>query len=338
MEIKENHFLKPHHTFGIPAYSRFFTEVHSVEELQQALADPLLEKHPYLILGGGSNVLFQNDYPGMVIKVSIMGREVLEVTPETVRLKVNAGEDWDQLVEYCVENNWGGLENLSLIPGNVGTSPMQNIGAYGVELKDCFQELEALEISNGKIRTFNKKECRFGYRDSFFKKEGKGKYIILSVTFNLTANHHKVNTRYGQLEEELKTMGIHKPGITHIRQAVCNVRRSKLPDPALIGNAGSFFKNPVVSFQKFRELNAAYPEMVAYPDGKDIKLAAGWLIEKAGWKGYREGDAGVHYKQALVIVNYGNASGKDLLSLANKIQKSVHEKFGVELEAEVNIV
>ncbi len=338
MVIKENFSLKPFHTFATPAFARYFAEVQSLDKLRELLSDPLLKKHNHLLLGAGSNVLFKNDFPGVVIKLSIMGREVLKSGSGIIRLRVNAGEDWDQLVAYCVENNWGGMENLSLIPGNVGTSPMQNIGAYGVELKDFFDELEALELSTGKIRTFNKKECRFGYRDSFFKKEGKGKYIILSVTFNLTENHHRINTSYGALEAELKSMGVTNPEIGHIRKAVCNIRRSKLPDPALLGNAGSFFKNPVVTEKKFRELKGSFPGMVAYPDTKGMKLAAGWLIENTGWKGYRKGDAGVHQKQALVLVNHGNANGKEITRLAEKIKKSVQEKFGVELETEVNIV
>jgi UDP-N-acetylmuramate dehydrogenase len=242
-------------------------------------------------------------------------------------------------VELCLKNNWGGIENLTLIPGNVGTSPMQNIGAYGVEIKDSFHELKALELKTGEIKTFNREQCRFGYRDSYFKNDGRDKYLILSVCFRLTRKNHDLNTTYGIINQELNKLGVKQPGLYDVANVVRSIRRSKLPDPAELGNAGSFFKNPLITQKQYNSLKSEYPEMPGFPDASGkIKTAAAWFIDKAGWKGSHEGDAGVHKKQALVLVNYGKATGSDILNLSEKIQKSVKEKFNVNLEREVNVV
>jgi UDP-N-acetylmuramate dehydrogenase len=338
MLIKENQSLKPYNTFGIDVSAQNFVEVASLEELQQVFEHFPAETTPHLTLGGGSNLLFTGDYAGLVIKVSFKGIEINEENEHEVVVKAAAGEDWDQFVNHCVELGWGGLENLSLIPGQVGSSPIQNIGAYGVELKDCFESLDAFDKNTGTIKTFYAADCRFGYRDSLFKREARGKYVIVSVSFRLRKNNHMLKLDYGTIQSELRQQGISHPSIADVRRVVCNIRRSKLPDPAVTGNAGSFFKNPVINQEHFERLKAKYPGLVAFPDKGGIKLAAGWLIEQAGWKAYREGDAGVHPLQALVLVNHGNASGKDIASLAEKIKKSVAESFGVKLETEVNII
>jgi len=253
-------------------------------------------------------------------------------------VKASAGENWHEFVTYCVNEGFGGLENLSLIPGNVGSCPIQNIGAYGVEVKDSFHSLEAIDLQTGELVVFSNEECRFGYRDSIFKRDLKGKFAIWSVTFELKLNP-VVHIEYGAIKQELEAMGTGNPGIADVSNAVCSIRQKKLPDPEVLGNAGSFFKNPTVD-QKFAEkLVESFPKMVFYPTGADrIKLAAGWLIEQCGWKGHREGDAGVHENQALVLVNYGNATGSNILTLAHRIQNSVYERFGVKLDMEVNVI
>ncbi len=350
MHILENVSLKKRNTFGIDVKSRFFVEVDSTATLQNIFSQDLLLDYPHLILGGGSNILFTDNYPGVVIHMANRGIETID--PDTrkvlshedqrfsdkVFLRVQAGESWDDLVAHCISMNWGGLENLSLIPGQVGSSPIQNIGAYGVEMKDSFHSLEAIEKKTGKLAHFNKDACQFGYRDSFFKRQGRGLYAIVSVTFCLTTKNHQIQSSYGSLGPELKAMGINDPGIADIRNAVVAIRNRKLPDPAVMGNAGSFFKNPTITKEQFLTLKNKHPDIPGYPVAKGVKLAAGWLIEKAGWKGYRENDTGVHHKQALVLVNYGNALGSHIIELAERIAESVKQQFDVRLDSEVNIM
>jgi UDP-N-acetylmuramate dehydrogenase len=337
LKVLENIQLKPYNTFGISATAREFVEIRSEEEAVELVKSRLLNNKFHLVLGGGSNILFTSDFDGVIVNVLNKGIQVVEDHEDTVLVESAAGEIWHNLVAWAIEKGLGGLENLSLIPGSVGAGPVQNIGAYGIELKDSFYSLKAIDLETGLIRTFNKKECRFGYRDSIFKRELKGRMLILSVTFSLSRNP-VLKLGYGAIKQELETKGVNQPTVADVSEAVCHIRRSKLPDPAITGNAGSFFKNPVVSAEKPENLKNQYADIPVYPqpDGT-TKLAAGWLIEQSGWKGYREGDAGVHPKQALVLVNYGNASGLDIISLAGKIQNSVLEKFGVKLEMEVNI-
>jgi UDP-N-acetylmuramate dehydrogenase len=343
MQFQENISLRPYNTFGIDAIARYFVHLRTVEELQ-LITSNLKPQTLNLILGGGSNILFTNDFNGLVLKNDIKGIEKVNEDDSYVYVKAGAGENWHSFVLHCIENGWAGLENLSLIPGCVGASPMQNIGAYGVEVKDVFHELTAFHLEEKCNYTFSLKDCAFGYRDSVFKHKYKGQFIILNVTFRL--NKQPVfNTSYGAIEQELEKMGITELSIAAISQAVINIRSSKLPDPREIGNAGSFFKNPSVSREKFLALKDAFNTIVAYdnPDGT-VKLAAGWLIEQSGpaagisWKGYRKGDAGVHPKQALVLVNYGAATGRDIYTLSESILQSVNTKFGITLEREVNVL
>lgn len=350
-KIFENYPLSHLNTFGIEACARFFTEVSSLDDIQEFFNNKQLRGLPLFILGGGSNVLLTRDFGGVVMKINIAGKTVVKEDEDYVYLKSGAGENWHRLVAFCVENGYYGVENLSLIPGCTGAAPMQNIGAYGAELKDVFYELEALMTGSGEVKKFLNEECRFGYRESIFKNELKGKCIILSVTLKLSKKP-SFNTSYGAIEEELKAMNVTELSIKAVSEAVCRIRKSKLPDPAVIGNAGSFFKNPTVSKEKFEELKKVFPGMVAYPSavpdetghgqaGKKEpgwKLAAGWLIEKAGWKGKRFDGYGVHEKQALVLVNYGGAKGEDIYLLSQKIMEDIKEKFGVALEREVNII
>ena len=339
MKFEKNYSLRHLNTFGINVKSELFYELNDINDLPALLKKVKSENLRYYILGGGSNVLFVEDFKGLVIQIALKGIELINQNDKYVHVKAMAGENWEDFVSYCVSNNWGGIENLTLIPGNVGTSPMQNIGAYGVEIKDTFVELQALELETSIIKTFTKEDCHFGYRDSFFKNQGKDKYLILSVTLRLTRKDHLINTSYGSVSYEIEKQGIKQPGLTDVMNAIRRIRRSKLPDPVEIGNAGSFFKNPVLEAAHFQKLKNDYPEIPGFPDESGrIKTAAGWLIEKDGWKGYRIGDAGVHDKQALVLVNHGNASGRAILALAQKIQKSVENSFGVKLEMEVNIV
>jgi len=337
MNIREEVSLKRYNTFGIDVKTKFFTEVSAVDDVREICSDKQFGKTRKLILGGGSNILFTKDFDGLVIKNNFKGIAVDKENTEHVYIKAGAGENWHNFVLHCISQNYAGIENLSLIPGNIGAGPMQNIGAYGVELKDVFHELEAYEISSGDIRKFSADDCRFGYRESVFKNIHKDKFIIISVTLRL---HKKpeYNTTYGAIEQELEKMGVKELNIAAISQAVCNIRRSKLPDPAEIGNAGSFFKNPVVSNELFQTIKNEFPSVVGYPSGKEMKLAAGWLIEQCGWKGYRKDDYGVHKNQALVLVNYGNAKGDDIYNLSQDVMDAVNKKFGVVLEREVNIV
>lgn len=317
--------------------AEYFANVRSLQDLKAFLEDEQLHGLPVLILGGGSNILFTEHVKGLVLLNELSGIEVVSEDQQEVVVKAGAGVNWHELVNYTVQKGWGGLENLSLIPGTVGAAPIQNIGAYGVELKDSFVELEALQLDNKSIVRFTREDCNFGYRDSIFKREGKGKYIILSVTFRLN-KQPVLNTRYGAIEQQLTAMGVTHPTVHDISQAVIAIRTSKLPDPKKIGNAGSFFKNPEIPLQQFEVLQKAYPDIVAYPaGGNHVKVAAGWLIEKAGWKGKVIGNVSMHSQQALVLVNLGGASGKELLDHARNVQRDVEQKFGILLEMEVNI-
>jgi UDP-N-acetylmuramate dehydrogenase len=335
-EIKENISLKNYNTFGIDVQCRYFVNCSSTDDLIGFFKSHGDEALPIFILGGGSNVLFTQNYEGYILHLNSKGIEVLKKTSDDVYIKASAGEDWDEFVGFCVDNNWGGVENLSLIPGNVGTCPIQNIGAYGVEVKDVIDEVETIEIKTLKKHRFTNSECEFGYRDSIFKRKLKGEHIITNVTFKLKiVPDFKLD--YGNLRDGLKRF--EKVDLRSVRQSVINIRNSKLPKPEEIGNSGSFFKNPVVDSLKAQKIKEEHLEMPSYQQGNGmVKIPAGWLIETAGWKGKRIGDAGVHERQALVLVNYGNASGKEILSLANKIKQSVKEQFDIELEMEVNIV
>ncbi|CAL1516901.1 UDP-N-acetylmuramate dehydrogenase [Chitinophaga sp. MM2321] len=336
--VSENVLLQPYNTFGIAAMARYFASFAGKDELVDLLDDPRSSQLPHMILGGGSNILFTQDYNGLVLKNELKGMTLVGEDNDYVYVKAGAGENWHRFVQYCIAQNLAGLENLSLIPGNVGASPMQNIGAYGVEIKDTFHELEALHLEDRRVVTFNNADCHFGYRESIFKKEYRHQFVILSVTYRLSKKPH-FNTSYGAINQELERMGVKDLSIQAISQAVINIRSSKLPDPAKIGNAGSFFKNPAVDAAKYATLKTAFPNISAYPlDNGEYKLAAGWLIEQCGWKGYRQGDAGVHALQALVLVNYAHATGSEIYALSQQVLDSVAEKFGVQLEREVNIV
>lgn len=333
--FQENISLRPYNTFGIEAKARLFTVVESKDQLRA-----IVEKHKDLfVLSGGSNILLTRDIEKPVVCIKIKGIEVLEDREERVLVRAQAGENWHEFVLWCIQRNLGGLENLSLIPGQVGTSPMQNIGAYGVEIKDVFHELEAMEIKTGKIVRFSGEECRFGYRESVFKNEHKGKFIILNVTFSLTKRNHKLVTDYGAIRSELNARGIEEPSIADISDVVIAIRRSKLPDPEIIGNSGSFFKNPVIPREQLKRLQAHDPDMPFYEiDSESVKVPAGWLVEQCGFKGKRFGDAGVHSKQALVLVNHGLAKGTEILDLSRRIQAEVFRRFEIELQTEVNII
>jgi UDP-N-acetylmuramate dehydrogenase len=338
MNIQEHVSLKPFNTFGIDAQARYFAEPSTIKQFQEVLSENKFANIPKLILGGGSNVLLTKDFEGLALKNNIKGIELIKEDEDFYYVKAGAGEVWHDVVMYCVTNNYGGLENLSLIPGSVGAGPIQNIGAYGVELKDYLFELEALNIKDKTTRIFSNAECKFGYRESVFKRVLKDQYIIMSVTYRLLKNL-QLNTRYGAIEKELEAMKIKNVTIKDISQAVCNIRNSKLPNPTQIGNAGSFFKNPEIQRNVLNNLKTTFPDIISYDiDADTVKLAAGWLIEQCGWKGAKLGDAGVHKLQALVLVNYGNAKGDEILALSQKIIDSVKDKFGVELEREVNIV
>lgn len=333
MEIQQNIPLKPYNTFGIQANAKRFVTINSVKELKEIIAS---EKSLFL-LGGGSNILLTKDVKKLVIHLNTKGIIVNDFNENEVLVTAEAGENWHELVLWCVSQNYGGLENLALIPGNVGTSPIQNIGAYGVEIKDVFQQLEAIDIASGKTKIFENADCDFGYRNSVFKNALKGKYIILNVTFKLTKKNHQINISYGAIKDLLTDKD--NPSIKEIADAVIAIRQSKLPDPKEIGNSGSFFKNPVINADLFKELQKNYPEIPHYIISEnEIKIPAGWLIEQCGFKGKRFGDAGVHEKQALVLVNYNNASGKEIYALAQKIQQKVLEIFNIHLEIEVNII
>lgn len=333
--IKTNFSLKEFNTFGIDVTAENFISAGSIDELIEVLR----ENEDVFVLGGGSNMLLTSDLEQTVLHVDLKGKQIIEENENDVLIKCMAGENWHEFVLWSLEQDFGGIENLSLIPGNVGTAPIQNIGAYGVELKDCFVECEALNRETLKIEIFTKDDCKFGYRQSVFKNELKDQYIICSITLKLSKNDHKLHTSYGAISKELSEKGLKNPTIKDVSDAVISIRRSKLPDPKEIGNSGSFFKNPVISKEKFKHLQANFPEIPSYPaENGQIKVPAGWLIEKAGFKGKRIGNYGVHAKQALVLVNYGGASGDDIKALSELIQKTIEKLFGIKLDAEVNII
>ena len=334
--FQNNISLKPYNTFGINAYAESFVSVTSLDQLQNITKN----YKDFFILSGGSNILLTKDIQKPVVHLNLKGRSFTDEKDEnTIFVKAMAGENWHEFVLWTLENNFGGLENLSLIPGNVGTSPMQNIGAYGVEIKDVFYKLEALEINSGEIKTFYKNDCNFGYRESVFKNILKGQYIIISVTFQLTKSQHNLNISYGAIHTELDSNKITDPSIKDVSDAIISIRESKLPNPKVIGNSGSFFKNPVISIEQFQFLEKEHPNIPYYKVSDSlVKIPAGWLIEQCGFKGKRFGDAGVHKKQALVLVNYGNATGKEILDLAKTILQTVTNTFGIDLEIEVNII
>ncbi|WP_291274787.1 UDP-N-acetylmuramate dehydrogenase [Flavobacterium sp.] len=337
MEIIPNQSLKAYNTFGIEARAKAFIAIQNETELAEVLKDNSGKK--LFILGGGSNMLLTQDIDALVIHINNKGITVVKEDDEFVWVKGNAGEVWHEFVLWCIDHNFGGIENLSLIPGNVGATPVQNIGAYGVEIKDTFDSCEAMEITTQQMRTFHKEDCQFGYRESIFKGELKNKYIILSVTFKLRKSNHQINTSYGAIDAELEKMNITNPTIKEVSNAVIAIRQSKLPNPKELGNSGSFFKNPVVPISVYEKAKEKHPDIPSYPVSETlVKVPAGWLIEQAGFKGKRFGDAGIHSKQALVLVNYGQATGSEIWSVAQHIQQTVKEMFGIDIEAEVNVI
>ena len=337
MKIPDNISLKPFTTFGIDKKAKFFTTVETLDELKAALLAAKEKQLPVFILGGGSNILLTRDIDGLVIKLEIKGINLVKEDGDQLWVEVGAGEMWHELVLHCIAQDWAGLENLSLIPGTVGASPMQNIGAYGVEIKDVFDSLMAMNRETLELQSFDAEACRFGYRESVFKQTFKDQFVITSVTFRLskTPNFH---LEYGAIREVLAANGIDQPSIRAISDAVIQIRQSKLPDPKEIGNAGSFFKNPTIPNAQFDALKASYPSIPGYPSTEGVKVAAGWLIEQTGWKDKRIGEVGVHAKQALVLVNYGGGTGEEIKKLSEQIQASVYDKFGVQLQAEVNFI
>lgn len=337
MQILRNFSLKNHNSFGIDVRADRFISVENVDDLRAILRKTYASE--LFILGGGSNMLLTGNIHKTVVHIGIKGKEIISETENEVLIQAAAGENWHELVLWTLDQNFGGLENLSLIPGNVGTAPIQNIGAYGVELKDRFVSCHAMNIQTLEQREFSLEDCEFGYRNSIFKNELKDQYIITSVNFRLTKKDHGLHTEYGSIKAELEKNGISSPTIKDISDAVIAIRQSKLPDPKRIGNSGSFFKNPIIRAEHFDKLKEEFPGIPSYHvSDEEIKIPAGWLIDKAGFKGYREGDAGVHQNQALVLVNYGEATGSEILGLAKKIQKEISRKFGVKLEPEVNII
>ncbi|WP_306566120.1 UDP-N-acetylmuramate dehydrogenase [Flavobacterium lindanitolerans] len=337
MEIIDNFSLKNYNTFGIEAKAKQFVSVHSVEELQTVLKENPAQKK--FILGGGSNMLLTKDIEALTIHVDIKGKTIIDQTEDAVWVEAKAGENWHEFVLWTIDQDFGGLENMSLIPGNVGTTPIQNIGAYGTEIKNTFVYCDAVNIQTLEIRRFNKEECKFGYRESIFKNEVKDQYIIVSVVFKLTRKNHKINISYGDIAAELAKKDISAPTLKEVSNAIITIRQSKLPDPKELGNSGSFFKNPIISRSDFERIHLLHPEMPSYTVSEtEVKVPAGWLIEKAGFKGKRFGDAGIHKNQALVLVNYGNATGQEILNVSKEIQKTVKELFDIEIEAEVNVI
>ena len=338
MNIIKNYPLLKLNTFGVDIKAKYFTSINTINELIELTKTNVFKDLELLILGGGSNILFTKNFDGLVILNNIKGKEIIDQNQQSIFLKIGAGENWHELVMYCVDNGWGGIENLSLIPGNTGTAPMQNIGAYGVEIKETFVELEALEISSGKIVKFNNSDCEFGYRESVFKNKMKNQYIILNITLELKKNP-VLNVNYGDVKTILENQNIKNPSVKDVSNAIISIRQSKLPDPKKIGNSGSFFKNPIVSLNQLELMKKKYPKIVSYKIKKDeFKIAAGWMIERAGWKGKKFNNYGVHENQALVLVNYGLANGLEIFNLSEKIILDIKEKFGIMLEREVNII
>jgi UDP-N-acetylmuramate dehydrogenase len=339
VQIEENKDLKAFNTFGFNVKAKHFTTIHSKEELQELIHTELYQREKHLILGGGSNVLFKKDFNGLLIKVDLKGMTVMSQSEDSILLKVASGEGWHELVLHCVENNWGGIENLSLIPGLVGAAPIQNIGAYGTEIKNVITEVEAIDLKTGLTKSFTNQECCFGYRESVFKNTLRKKYFISSITLSLTKKNHHLNMSYGAIHDTLLSMNIEQPTIKSISDAVIAIRQSKLPDPRVIGNAGSFFKNPSITINHYQLLQKSNPTIPSYPSAnQEVKVPAGWLIEQCGWKGKKINHVGVHPQQALVLVNYGDGSGEEVFNLAMKILFSVKEKFNIELTPEVNII
>ena len=337
MEIQTNFSLKNHNTFGIEASAKQFVAVHNTTELRTILEQNKTEKK--FILGGGSNMLLTKDIDALVIHVDLKGKKIIKEDEDFAWIESQAGENWHEFVLWTIDQNLGGLENMSLIPGNVGTTPVQNIGAYGAEIKDTFVSCEAMSIENQEMRSFTKAECHFGYRESVFKNEAKDQYVITSVVFKLTKRNHKINVSYGDISGELAKNNITNPTLKDVSNAVIAIRQSKLPDPKELGNSGSFFKNPILKKSDFEKIHHQFPEMKYYEVSEtEVKVPAGWLIEQAGFKGKRFGDAGIHKNQALVLVNYGNATGQEILEVSKTIQKTIFETFGIHIEAEVNVI
>lgn len=337
MHIEEHKSLKNYNTFGIDCKARYFAKITSLNELQELLKNKIHK--PIFILGAGSNILLTHDINALVLHINIKGITVQSETDDSIILEVMAGENWHNFVLYCLDNNYGGIENLSLIPGNVGTAPIQNIGAYGVELKEVFVSCKTIEIETLNQKEFMKEDCQFGYRNSIFKNQEKGKHIITSVCLQFSKKNHRLRYNYGDIKKLIAEKNIKKPSIKDISEAVISIRKSKLPDPKIIGNSGSFFKNPIVNKDTFNKFIKQHPKAPYYKISENnFKIPAGWLIEQCGFKGKRFGDAGVHAKQALVLVNYGNAKGKDILNLALKIQNQVKAQFGINISPEVNLI
>ena len=337
MEIQTHFSLKKFNTFGIEARAKQFVAAQSMSELKTILKEKKAEKK--FILGGGSNMLLTKDIDALVIHIDLKGKKVITENEDFVWVESQAGENWHAFVLWTIENDFGGLENMSLIPGNVGTTPVQNIGAYGAEIKDTFVSCEAIQIDNQKIKTFSKEECLFGYRESVFKNEVKDQYIITSVVFKLSKRNHIINITYGDISGELAKANITNPTIKEVSNAVIAIRQSKLPDPKELGNSGSFFKNPILLKTDFEKIHQKFPEMKYYEiSPTEVKVPAGWLIEQAGFKGKRFGDAGIHKNQALVLVNYGNATGQEILNVSKNIQKTIFKTYGIQIEAEVNVM
>jgi len=337
MEIIENFSLKKHNTFGIEAKAKEFTAVHSVDELKDVLAENQSKKK--FILGGGSNMLLTQDIDALVIHIDLKGKKIIRENDDFVWVESQAGENWHEFVLWTIAQDFGGLENMSLIPGNVGTTPVQNIGAYGTEIKDTFVSCDAVKINTQETRTFTKDECNFGYRESIFKNEVKDQYIITAVVFKLTRQNHKINTSYGDITAELARQGVTSPTLRDVSNAVIAIRQSKLPDPKELGNSGSFFKNPIIPKTDFEKVQLKFPDIRFFEvSDTEVKVPAGWLIEQAGFKGKRFGDAGIHKNQALVLVNYGNATGQEILNVSKDIQETIFNTFGIHIEAEVNVI
>jgi UDP-N-acetylmuramate dehydrogenase len=337
MAILNNFSLKNHNTFGIEAKAKQFVAVHSVLELKSILEQNKNQKK--FVLGGGSNMLLTKNIKALVIHIDLKGKKILKEEADYVWVESQAGENWHEFVLWAIEQNFGGLENMSLIPGNVGTTPVQNIGAYGTEIKDTFVSCEAINIESQETRIFTKEECHFGYRESIFKNEVKDQYIIVSVVFKLTKQNHKINTSYGDITAELAKKNITTPTLKDVSNAVIAIRKSKLPDPVELGNSGSFFKNPILLKTDFEKIHQKFPEMRFFDISEtEVKVPAGWLIEQAGLKGKRFGDAGIHKNQALVLVNYGGATGQEILNVSKTVQDTVFNTFGIHIEAEVNII
>lgn len=337
--MKTNVSLKPYNSFGFDAIAQYFVEINAIDDLQTIIKNGVMQEHKTLILSGGNNVLFQDEvFDGLVVYVNTKGIEILQEDENEVIVRAQAGEDWPEFVRFCVSKGWHGVENLAHIPGKVGAAPVQNIGAYGLELKDSFLQCEAMDLTTGETKVFTKEECRFGYRESIFKGELKGRYVITSVDFMLKKNA-PLHLEYGNIKAYLAQNGIESPTLQQLHDAICAIRDAKLPDVKQIGSAGSFFKNPVIDRAQFEALQKNYPDMPHYDelDGR-VKVPAGWLIEKAGWKGWHNEHVGVYDKQALVLVHYGGGKGQDIVELAHRIQDSVEKEFGIRISPEVNFV